>query len=64
MLLMMITIVGTPQMFLKAISFAADKNNSHSNYHESCLSVNLYSVCEEEFISSYNLSRLWSYFIQ
>jgi len=61
--MMLTTIVGTPQMFLKAIAFAAGKDISHSSYHESCPSVNLYSVREEKFISSYVL-RLWSYFIQ
>jgi len=57
------TISGTPQMFLKAISFAAGKDNSHSNYHESCPSVNLYAVYEEKF-STYGVLRLWSYYIQ
>lgn len=61
--MMITTIVGTPQMVLKAISFAAGKDNSHSSYHEICPSVNLYSVCEEKFVSSYNVLRLWSYFI-
>jgi hypothetical protein len=37
---MIITIVGTPQMFLRAVSFPADKDNSHSSYHEKL------SLCE------------------
>jgi len=50
-------------MFLKAILFAAGKDNSHSNYHES-YPVNLYSVCDEKFISLYSVLKLWSSFIQ
>jgi len=64
LLMIITTIVGTPQMFLKAILFAAGKDNRHSNYHESYPSVNLYSVCEEKSISSYNVLKLWSSFIQ